>query len=230
MGKLALHWKILIAMALGVIWSLISGAYGLNGFTSDWIDPFGTIFINILKFIAIPLVLFSIVTGVSGLGDPSQLGRMGAKTLGLYLITTVFSVSMGLVIVNVFVPGENSNKDTKITHRLEYEVWAHDNNIEVKDGRNVMATVGEKELAEIRVKLNSDMDTEAYQKMSQKNTQKNATKKNGPLQPLIDLVPSNFVVSASDNRNMLQVIFFAILFGIAMVMIPESKSICSWFF
>ncbi len=60
MGKLALHWKILIAMVLGVLWSLISGAYGLNGFTANWIDPFGTIFINILKFIAIPLVLFSI--------------------------------------------------------------------------------------------------------------------------------------------------------------------------
>jgi len=224
MGKLALHWKILIAMALGVIWSLISGAYGLNGFTSDWIDPFGTIFINILKFIAIPLVLFSIVTGVSGLGDPSQLGRMGAKTLGLYLITTVFSVSMGLVIVNVFVPGENSNKDTKITHRLEYEVWAHDNNIEVKDGRNVMATVGEKELAEIRVKLNSDMDTEAYQKMSQKNTQKNANKSQGPLQPLVDMVPSNLVQALGNGKLMLQVIFFALFFGVAIIMMPKDKT------
>ncbi|MDG1147787.1 MAG: dicarboxylate/amino acid:cation symporter [Crocinitomicaceae bacterium] len=224
MGKLALHWKILIAMALGVIWSLISGAYGLNGFTSDWIDPFGTIFINILKFIAIPLVLFSIVTGVSGLGDPSQLGRMGAKTLGLYLITTVFSVSMGLVIVNVFVPGANSNKDTKITHRLEYEVWAHDNNIEVKDGRNVMATVGEKELAEIRVKLNSDMDTEAYQKMSQKNTQKNANKSQGPLQPLVDMVPSNLVQALGNGKLMLQVIFFALFFGVAIIMMPKDKT------
>jgi len=177
MGKLALHWKILIAMALGILWSLLSGAYGLNGFTENWIDPFGTIFINILKFIAIPLVLFSIVTGVAGLGDPSQLGRMGAKTLGLYLVTTVFSVSMGLIIVNVFVPGKNANEETKVNHRLEYEVWAFDNKIEIKDGRNVMATVSDKKLEEIRVKLNSDMEKEDYKAMSEKNSQKNANKK-----------------------------------------------------
>ncbi|MGB0915525.1 MAG: dicarboxylate/amino acid:cation symporter [Crocinitomicaceae bacterium] len=224
MGKLALHWKILIAMALGIIWSLISGAYGLNGFTSNWIDPFGTIFINILKFIAIPLVLFSIVTGVAGLGDPSQLGRMGAKTLGLYLVTTVFSVSMGLLIVNVFVPGNNSNENTRIDHRLEYEVWAHDNNIEVKDGRNVMATVSEEKLSEIRVKLNSDMETEDYKKMAEKNSQKNASKKEGPLKPLVDMVPSNLVLSLSDGKLMLQVIFFALFFGIAMILMPKEKT------
>lgn len=224
MGKLALHWKILIAMALGIIWSLISGAYGLNGFTTNWIDPFGTIFINILKFIAIPLVLFSIVTGVAGLGDPSQLGRMGAKTLGLYLVTTVFSVSMGLLIVNVFVPGNNSNEKTRIDHRLEYEVWAHDNNIEVKDGRNVMATVSEKKLDEIRVKLNSDMESEDYKAMAAKNSQKDASKKEGPLKPLVDMVPSNLIQSLGDGKLMLQVIFFALFFGIAIILMPKEKT------
>ena len=61
MKKIALHWKILIAMVFGILWSLLSGAFGLNDFTKDWIDPFGTIFINCLKFIAVPLVLFSII-------------------------------------------------------------------------------------------------------------------------------------------------------------------------
>ena len=72
---------ILIAMALGVVWALISGKFGWNDFTSDWIDPFGTIFINCLKFIAVPLVLFSIITGVAGMGDPAKLGRIGGKTV-----------------------------------------------------------------------------------------------------------------------------------------------------
>ena len=114
MRKLALHWKILIAMLFGIVWAIVSGAFNLNGFTGDWIDPFGTIFINCLKFIAVPLVLFSIITGVSGLGDPSKLGRMGFKTLGLYLITTVFSVTVGLVIVNAIQPGKQTNEKTKI--------------------------------------------------------------------------------------------------------------------
>ena len=122
MRNLALHWKILIAMALGVIWALISGKFGWNEFTGDWIDPFGTIFINCLKFIAVPLVLFSIITGVAGMGDPTKLGRIGGKTLGLYLVTTVFSISMGLILVNIFSPGTQSNEETRLKNRLQYAV------------------------------------------------------------------------------------------------------------
>ena len=85
MKKMALHWKIMIGMLLGICWALFSGYMGWNDFTVDWIDPFGVIFINCLKFIAIPLVLFSIVSGVASLGNVRQLGRIGAKTLGLYL-------------------------------------------------------------------------------------------------------------------------------------------------
>ncbi len=126
MRNLALHWKILIAMALGVIWALISGKFGWNEFTGDWIDPFGTIFINCLKFIAVPLVLFSIITGVAGMGDPTKLGRIGGKTLGLYLVTTVFSISMGLILVNIFSPGTQSNEETRLKNRLQYELWAEE--------------------------------------------------------------------------------------------------------
>ena len=106
---MALHWKILIGMGLGIIWALLSGYLGFNEFTIDWIDPFGKIFINCLKFIAIPLVLFSIVSGVASLGDLTQLGRIGAKTFGLYLVTTVISVCLGLVLVNLLVPGKNAD-------------------------------------------------------------------------------------------------------------------------
>ncbi len=112
MKKLALHWKILIAMVLGVLWAMLSMKFGWNYFTKDWIDPFGKIFINGLKLIAVPLVLFSIITGVAGMGDPSKLGRIGAKTLLLYLVTTVVSISLGLMLVNSIGPGVSQNENT----------------------------------------------------------------------------------------------------------------------
>jgi len=87
MKQLPLYLKIIIGLVLGIIWALISSSLGWSTFTINWIAPFGTIFINLLKLIAVPLVLFSIINGVAGIGDPSSLGRMGGKTLLSYLIT-----------------------------------------------------------------------------------------------------------------------------------------------
>ncbi len=81
--KLALHWKIIIALILGIGYSFLSTALGWTEFTKNWINPFGEIFIRLLKFIAVPLVLFSIISGVASLPDLTKLGRVGAKTLGL---------------------------------------------------------------------------------------------------------------------------------------------------
>lgn len=224
MGKIALHWKILIAMVLGIIWALISSTFGFNGFTADWIDPFGTIFINCLKFIAVPLVLFSIISGVAGLGDPGQLGRMGFKTLGMYLITTVFSVTVGLLIVNVFEPGKQDNENTRINHRLEYEVWANNNDIEIKDGHHLMAEVSEEKIEEIRKKLKSDAQKMDYKKMAKKKADAVSNKQEGPLKPLVDIVPSNLIQSLGDGKLMLQVIFFALFFGVCLALLPVSKT------
>ena len=132
---MALHWKIMIGMLLGICWALFSGYMGWNDFTVDWIDPFGVIFINCLKFIAIPLVLFSIVSGVASLGNVRQLGRIGAKTLGLYLVTTVASVTLGLTLVNLLKPGKTSLEET---NRLRYEIWAHSEGIDIKDGKDLL--------------------------------------------------------------------------------------------
>ena len=120
MKKIALHWKILIAMVLGVIFAVLSGKFGWNDFTVDWIYPFGKIFINGLKLIAVPLVLFSIITGVAGMGDPSKLGRIGGKTLLLYLATTVCSISMWLILVNIFQPGVQTDENLRLSNRLQY--------------------------------------------------------------------------------------------------------------
>ena len=102
-------------MILGIAWSYLSISRGWSGFTLAWIDPFGEIFIRLLKFIAIPLVLFSIISGITDLGDTKKLGRLGIKTLSTYLFTTVLAVSLGLVLVNVLKPGERAPEEQRIT-------------------------------------------------------------------------------------------------------------------
>ncbi len=225
MKKLALHWKILIAMMLGVVWAVLSGKFGWNHFTQDWIDPFGTIFINGLKLIAVPLVLFSIITGVAGMGDPSKLGRIGAKTLLMYLLTTVTSISIGLVLVNIWKPGIQSEEKTRINNRLQYEIWANENGVEIKDGRNLLAVADSAQIMLATSALEKSKDDEAYKKAESKRAKANNSKSgDGPLQPLIDMVPSNIVVALGDGRLMLQVIFFAILFGVTMALLPKEKT------
>ena len=164
MKKMALHWKILLAMLLGVVWAILSGKFGWNDFTQDWIDPFGTIFINGLKLIAVPLVLFSIITGVAGMGDPSKLGRIGAKTLLMYLMTTIMSISIGLVLVNLWKPGVQSDEITRIGNRLQYEIWAEQNNVEIKDGRNLLTDANEDQIKMASSALEKSKDNDSYKK------------------------------------------------------------------
>ena len=109
MIKISLHWKILIAMLLGLIWALASENLNLVSFNILWISPFGDIFMKLLKLIAVPLVLFSIIKGVSNLSSISELGKMGTKTILLYLTTTCFAVSIGLFLVNQIGPGKGFN-------------------------------------------------------------------------------------------------------------------------
>ena len=138
MKKLALHWKIIIGMVLGIIWALLSSSFGWSAFTINWIDPFGTIFINLLKLIAVPLVLFSIISGVANIGDPKSLGRMGGKTLGIYLITTILAISLGLGLVNAIKPGKLIDEQSRIDNRISYEIWASSQGYDIKDGINYL--------------------------------------------------------------------------------------------
>ncbi|MCC9135621.1 dicarboxylate/amino acid:cation symporter [Pontibacter silvestris] len=183
MNKLALHWLILIGMALGILWGMFASSVGLVEFTTDWIRPFGTIFINLLKLIAVPLVLVSLVTGVSSLSDISKLSRIGSKTVGVYLSTTVIAVVLGLLLVNVFQPGNAFSAEK----REEFK----------------------KQFAATTTQRSSDAAT---------------VKQQGPLQPLIDIVPSNIFGALTDNGRMLQIIFFALLFGIALILIAPEKA------
>ncbi len=113
MKQLALHWKIIIGMVLGVVFGFVASAVGATEFVVDWIKPFGIIFINALKLIAIPLIVASLLKGISDLQDISQLSRIGGRTLGVFLLTTVTAVTIGLGIVNLVNPGKVVLPDTR---------------------------------------------------------------------------------------------------------------------
>ncbi|MGM5471283.1 dicarboxylate/amino acid:cation symporter [Flavobacteriaceae bacterium LMO-SS05] len=222
MKKLALHWKILIGMVLGIIWALLSSSLGWSSFTINWIDPFGTIFINLLKLIAVPLVLFSIISGVANIGDPASLGRMGGKTLLIYLVTTVLAISLGLLLVNTIKPGRLIDEQSRIDNRISYEIWAASQGHQIKDGINYLQDPTFFERAQEISKLTNSELKEAS--VSDKLENANKQKETSPLQPLVDIVPDNFFYSLSNNGLMLQVIFFAIFFGISLLFIPNEKS------
>ena len=183
MKNLALHWKIIIGLVAGLVYGVLSASAGWGSFTTDWIAPFGTIFINLLKLIAVPLVFASLVTGVASLSDTKKLSRIGGKTITIYISTTIVSVVIGLLLVNFFQPGSQIPSEMKTELQATYE-----KNVETK--------------------------TTSAQKV----------KDRGPLKPIVDMVPSNVISSASNNKNMLQIVFVAILVGIGLIQIPKDKS------
>ena len=122
---ISLPVKIIIGLISGTAWAVLSSIMGWSHFTLDWIAPFGDIFINLLKLIAIPLVLFSIISGVSGLSDITKLGRTGLGMMSLYLATTFIAVSVGLVLVNIIQPGKMANDDARLRNRITYELWVN---------------------------------------------------------------------------------------------------------
>lgn len=110
---MALHWKIVIGMAAGLLFgfSMTFFSWG-NNFVTDWILPLGTIFVRLLKLIAVPLILASLIKGISDLKDIAKFKDMGLKTFGLYMMTTLVAIFIGLVLVNVFVPGNGISSET----------------------------------------------------------------------------------------------------------------------
>ena len=113
MKSLALHWKILIGMLLGLIFGFVMlQIEGGSGFTKAWIKPLGTIFVKLLKLIAVPLILASLIKGISDLKDISKFASIGFKTIIIYVITTVIAISIGLTLVNVFNPGDGVSDAT----------------------------------------------------------------------------------------------------------------------
>ena len=182
--SLALHWQILIGMVAGVVFGFIlKNVDGSADFVKDWIYPVGKIFVNLLKLIAVPLIIASLTKGIADLQDISKLSKIGGRTIGIYLVTTVLAVTLGLLVVNIVQPG-------------------------------------------------TGLPTDVMAEISQQNMDKSASKvaagaaqaEVGPLQFIIDMVPSNIFAAASNNGNMLQVIVFVIFFGICLLLIPSEKA------
>ena len=185
--RFAAHWQILIGMAAGILTGFLAIWIGdENGakLIVDWVKPFGVIFINSLKFIAIPMIITSLTVGMANLGDISRLSKMGLRTVGLYLVTTVFAIMVGLLIVNVVNPGGAIAAETR-----------------------------EKLVDTYREGADKKID-DAQKQQSQ-----------GPLQPLVDLVPDNIFSATTSNRNMLQVIFAVVLFGIGLLLVPTEHQL-----
>ncbi|MFD2823494.1 dicarboxylate/amino acid:cation symporter [Lacinutrix iliipiscaria] len=122
MKKIALHWKIIIGMVLGIIFGFIMNTLEMGPkFISDWIAPFGTIFINLLKLIAVPLILASLIKGISDLKDISKIKTMGLRTILIYVGTTLIAIIIGLTIVNTIQPGVGMSPDTIEKIKTKYE-------------------------------------------------------------------------------------------------------------
>ncbi len=111
--KIALHWKILIGMILGLVFGLIMKNLEQKGIVVDWIKPFGTVFINLLKMIAVPLIVVSLIVGLADLKDISKLSKLGGRTVLFYLCTTVIAVSLGLILANIIKPGSYINESSR---------------------------------------------------------------------------------------------------------------------
>ena len=112
MKSLALHWKILIGMLSGVTFGFIMLEVGGADFVASWIKPIGTIFVKLLKLIAVPLILASLIKGISDLKDISKFASIGLKTIVIYVLTTVIAISIGLILVNTFNPGDGVSQET----------------------------------------------------------------------------------------------------------------------
>ena len=185
MRKLALHWKILIGMLLGLVFGFVMLQLDGKAFTEDWIKPIGSIFVKLLKLIAIPLILASLIKGISDLKDISKFKNIGLKTIGIYVITTIIAISIGLALVNIMQPGDGVSEETiaKLT-----DTYSENSSVKAK-------------IAEASKQMNT-----------------------GPLQFLEDMVPDNAFNALSNNKLMLQVIFFSIFLGISMLLIGEKRA------
>lgn len=177
-----LHWQILIGLILGLIWGLIASITGSSQFTIEYIKPIGTIFVNMLKLIAVPLVLASLVVGVTSLNDVAKLSRMGGKTIAIYLVTTIFAITIGLTVVNIMQPGKSLPEETRMDLQAQYSQDVDGSSQSVQD-----------------------------------------FKERGLMDFFVDIVPQNVVASASENSNMLQVVFVAIILGLGIIQIPKEK-------
>lgn len=131
--KIPLWLKIIFGMILGVIFGLIAVNLGLEKFTADWIKPWGTIFIKLLKLIAVPLIFISLVKGVTSITDITKLSRIGLKTISFYLVSTVIAITIGLLLVNALKPGDTFPEEKRKEMQAQYEQTVKEKELQAAD-------------------------------------------------------------------------------------------------
>ena len=183
MKSIPLHVKILIGLVLGVLWGIISVSTAIpSTLTTNYIEPIGSVFIALLKMVAMPLVLASLIVGVASMNDFNKLSRIGGRTIAIYIGTTMMAITVGLLLVNIVRPGVQLPDDTR-------------NNLMQLYAQNVASSLESASTLE----------------------------KQSPLQPIVDIVPENLFSAMTSNTQMLQVVFFALIFGIALVRMSAQK-------
>ena len=192
---MALHTKIFIGLGVGVFGGLIAN-YAVGG-KDPWLvwtvdnftKPIGTLFLNLLLMIVVPLVFSSLVVGVAGIGDIRKLGRIGAKSFAYTLVISAISVVIGLTLANTIQPGKRISPETQAVLKAEFSSGAS------------AATDAQKKAAET-AKSDSPM-----------------------MQAVKTVVPSNIFNSLSGTSpNMLHIMFFALICGIAITLLPAPVS------
>ncbi|HOE58182.1 MAG TPA: dicarboxylate/amino acid:cation symporter [Bacteroidales bacterium] len=181
--RIPLYVKILAGLAIGIFVGIIAVITNSGGFIIDYVKPFGTIFLNLLKLIAIPLIFTSLVSGIAGLSNIKKFSTLGVQTFVLYIVTTVIAVCIGLGLVNLIRPGDYFSEGKRSEMMAKY-------------GQSI------------------SIDEKNVQNLGHRS----------PLQFLVDMVPENIVDAASSNTSMLQIIVFAVLFGLALISINEQFS------
>ena len=170
-------------MIAGIATGMLFISFGQGEVVQLWIKPWGNIFIRMLQLIAVPLVLVSLIKGVTGIEDIRRFSQIGLKALLIYMSTTVCAILVGLSLV-----------------------------LSVKPGNFVDAAVA------------SQMKESYQHVVNEKMSAAESTSEQGPLSFLNDIVPDNLFAASSNNSKMLQVIFFAIFFGIAAISLPKEKT------
>ena len=178
--KIPVYLQILIGMGAGITVGMI--AVNVNGqqVIIDWVKPWGQVFLRLLQLVAVPLVFVSLVKGVIDLNDTSRVSKLGMRTLGLYFLTTLVAIIIGVTLVSVVKPGR-------------------------------VFDTGQ-----------AGVLSETYSQ-TVKMVMEEQTKNQAPLHFLFEVVPDNIFAAAGDNRRMLQLIFFALLFGVAALSVGKKR-------
>jgi len=180
MPRLQMHTKILIALVAGTLFGFAANHLGFAEFVTTWVRPVGTAFIKLISMVVVPLVFASLLVGTTGLKDIRSLGRIGIRTLTLYVSMTAIAVSIGLLFANIGRPGIGFSQDTKQ---------------QLIDGAGRQTT---------------SPTAPALERPSVRDL-------------LLNIIPANPVQSLAEGE-MLQIIFFAVLMGICLTLIPPERS------